>query len=63
MFGFCVIFGWNEIKIIVGVMLDLNLVVVDKNLFVNEEFFFYYIEFVEVLGFCIYFKLLYYVIF
>lgn len=44
-------------------MFDFNSPGVEKGLVIEEEFFFYYIEGVESLGFCIYFKLLYYVIF
>ena len=61
--GFCATLGWNEVKVIAGATLDLNMPGASKGSPVEEEFVLYHTEPVEASGFCIHFKLPHYVTF
>jgi alpha-D-ribose 1-methylphosphonate 5-triphosphate synthase subunit PhnI len=61
--GFCATLGWNEVKVISGATLDLNMPAASKGSSVEEEFVLYHTEPVEASGFCIHFKLPHYVTF
>lgn len=60
--GFCATLGWNEVKVIAGSTLDLNMGKSDKPA-ADEEFALYHTEPVEAAGFCIHLKLPHYVTF
>jgi alpha-D-ribose 1-methylphosphonate 5-triphosphate synthase subunit PhnI len=61
--GFTATFGWNEIKVIAGAMLDLAMDRTDTHPAHAEEFVLYHTEAVESSGFCIHYKLPHYVTF
>ena len=60
--GFCATLGWNEVKVIAGSTLDLNMGKGGKPA-ADEEFVLYHTEPVEASGFCIHLKLPHYVTF
>ena len=61
--GFCATLGWNEVKVIAGATLDLNMEGAPKGSPVEEEFVLYHTEPVEASGFCLHFKLPHHVTF
>lgn len=61
--GFCATLGWNEVKVIAGATLDLNMDGAAKGDPVEEEFVLYHTEPVESSGFCLHFKLPHHVTF
>jgi alpha-D-ribose 1-methylphosphonate 5-triphosphate synthase subunit PhnI len=61
--GFAATIGWNEIKVIAGSMLDLEMDAAEPHPAHREEFVLYHTEPVEASGFCIHFKLPHYVTF
>lgn len=61
--GFCATLGWNEVKVIAGATLDLNMDGAPKGSPVEEEFVLYHTEPVEASGFCLHFKLPHHVTF
>lgn len=61
--GFCATLGWNEVKVIAGSMLDLEMDKPNPHPAHREEFVLYHTEAVEGSGFCIHFKLPHYVTF
>lgn len=61
--GFCATFGWNEIKVIAGSMLDMAMDLPEPHASQTEEYVLYHTESVESSGFCIHYKLPHYVTF
>lgn len=61
--GFCATFGWNEIKVIAGSMLDMAMNLPEPHPSQTEEYVLYHTENVESSGFCIHYKLPHYVTF
>lgn len=61
--GFAATMGWNEIKLIAGATLDLEMSRSDAHPALNEDFVLYHTEPIESSGFCIHFKLPHYVTF
>lgn len=61
--GFAATLGWNEVKLIAGATLDLEMSNHDPHPAHTEEFVMYHTEPVEASGFCIHFKLPHYVTF
>jgi len=61
--GFTATIGWNEVKVIAGAMLDLEMEAANAHPAHREEFVLYHTEAVEASGFCIHFKLPHYVTF
>ena len=61
--GFAATLGWNEVKLIAGATLDLEMSSHDPHPAHTEEFVMYHTEGVEASGFCIHFKLPHYVTF
>lgn len=65
--GFCATLGWNEVKVISGGTLDMNMQKAgekgEKHPAHTPEFVLYHTETVESSGFCIHFKLPHYVTF
>jgi len=61
--GFAATFGWNEVKVIAGSMLDMAMDRPNPHPAHEEEFVLYHTEPVESSGFCIHFKLPHYVTF
>lgn len=61
--GFTATLGWNEVKLIAGSTLDLEMSASDPHPAHTEEFVMYHTEPVESSGFCIHFKLPHYVTF
>ncbi len=61
--GFAATLGWNEIKLIAGATLDLEMSRADTHPALNEDFVLYHTEPIESSGFCIHFKLPHYVTF
>jgi alpha-D-ribose 1-methylphosphonate 5-triphosphate synthase subunit PhnI len=61
--GFTATLGWNEVKLIAGATLDLEMNHADAHPAHQEEFVLYHTEIVEASGFCIHFKLPHYVTF
>lgn len=61
--GFAATLGWNEVKIIAGAMLDMEMDKADAHPAHTEEFVLYHTEAVESSGFCIHYKLPHYVTF
>lgn len=61
--GFAATLGWNEVKLIAGATLDLEMSSHDPHPAHTEEFVMYHTEPVEASGFCIHFKLPHYVTF
>lgn len=61
--GFAATLGWNEVKLIAGATLDLEMNQADSHPAHKEEFVLYHTEPVEASGFCIHFKLPHYVTF
>lgn len=61
--GYAATIGWNEIKVIAGSMLDLEMDAAQPHPAHREEFVLYHTEAVEASGFCIHFKLPHYVTF
>lgn len=61
--GFAATLGWNEVKLIAGSVLDLEMSSSDPHPAHEEEFVMYHTEPVEASGFCIHFKLPHYVTF
>lgn len=61
--GFTATMGWNEIKLIAGATLDLEMSREDTHPALNEDFVLYHTEPIESSGFCIHFKLPHYVTF
>lgn len=61
--GFTATLGWNEVKIISGAMLDMEMDKADAHPAHTEEFVLYHTEAVESSGFCIHYKLPHYVTF
>lgn len=59
--GFCATFGWNEVKLIAGATLDLEMNQSEQHPALSEDFVLYHTEPVESSGFCIHFKLPHYV--
>ncbi len=61
--GFTATMGWNEVKLIAGATLDLEMSREDTHPALNEDFVLYHTEPIESSGFCIHFKLPHYVTF
>lgn len=61
--GYTASIGWNEVKVIAGAMLDLEMDGPEPHAAHREEFVLYHTEPVEASGFCIHFKLPHYVTF
>ncbi|MEL6149711.1 MAG: carbon-phosphorus lyase complex subunit PhnI [Chloroflexota bacterium] len=61
--GFSATFGWNEVKLIAGATLDMEMSRDGTHPALNEDFVLYHTEPVESSGFCIHFKLPHYVTF
>lgn len=61
--GFTATMGWNEIKLIAGATLDLEMNQGGSHPALNEDFVLYHTEPIESSGFCIHFKLPHYVTF
>ncbi|MGQ9908655.1 MAG: carbon-phosphorus lyase complex subunit PhnI [Candidatus Flexifilum sp.] len=61
--GFTATLGWNEVKLIAGATLDMEMNQSDPHPAHEEEFVLYHTESVEASGFCIHFKLPHYVTF
>ena len=61
--GFTATMGWNEVKLIAGATLDMEMNQVDAKPPLNEDFILYHTEPIESSGFCIHFKLPHYVTF
>ena len=61
--GFTATLGWNEVKLIAGATLDLEMNASQPHPAHEEEFVLYHTESVEASGFCIHFKLPHYVTF
>ncbi|MDX2163188.1 MAG: carbon-phosphorus lyase complex subunit PhnI [bacterium] len=61
--GFAATLGWNEVKLIAGATLDLEMNQAEPHPAHTEEFVLYHTEPVEASGFCIHFKLPHYVTF
>lgn len=61
--GFAATMGWNEIKLIAGATLDLEMSRGESHPALNEDFVLYHTEPIESSGFCIHFKLPHYVTF
>jgi alpha-D-ribose 1-methylphosphonate 5-triphosphate synthase subunit PhnI len=61
--GFAATMGWNEVKLIAGATLDLEMSRGDTHPALNEDFVLYHTEPIESSGFCIHFKLPHYVTF
>jgi alpha-D-ribose 1-methylphosphonate 5-triphosphate synthase subunit PhnI len=61
--GFTATMGWNEIKLIAGATLDMEMNAPDPHPAHTEDFVLYHTESVESSGFCIHFKLPHYVTF
>jgi alpha-D-ribose 1-methylphosphonate 5-triphosphate synthase subunit PhnI len=61
--GYAATLGWNEVKVIAGSMLDLEMGKANPHPAHREEFVLYHTEPVEASGFCIHFKLPHYVTF
>jgi len=61
--GFSATMGWNEVKLIAGATLDLEMNAANPHPAHREEFVMYHTEPVEASGFCIHFKLPHYVTF
>ncbi len=61
--GFTATFGWNEVKLIAGATLDMEMNSDNPHAAHTEDFVLYHTETVESSGFCIHFKLPHYVTF
>jgi alpha-D-ribose 1-methylphosphonate 5-triphosphate synthase subunit PhnI len=61
--GFTATMGWNEIKLIAGATLDMEMSQDEPHPALNEDFVLYHTEPIESSGFCIHFKLPHYVTF
>ncbi len=61
--GFAATLGWNEVKLIAGATLDMEMNSSDPHPAHKEEFVLYHTEAVEASGFCVHFKLPHYVTF
>jgi alpha-D-ribose 1-methylphosphonate 5-triphosphate synthase subunit PhnI len=61
--GFAATLGWNEVKLIAGATLDMEMSQPNPHPAHTEEFVMYHTEPVEASGFCIHFKLPHYVTF
>lgn len=61
--GYTATLGWNEVKVIAGAMLDLEMDAPTPHPAHREEFVLYHTEAVEASGFCIHYKLPHYVTF
>lgn len=61
--GYAATMGWNEVKVIAGAMLDLEMDAPAPHPAHSEEFVLYHTEPVEASGFCIHYKLPHYVTF
>ena len=61
--GFTATMGWNEVKLIAGATLDMEMNSSDPHPALNEDFILYHTEPIESSGFCIHFKLPHYVTF
>lgn len=61
--GYAATIGWNEVKVIAGAMLDLEMDAPAPHPAHSEEFVLYHTEPVEASGFCIHYKLPHYVTF
>lgn len=61
--GFTATMGWNEVKLIAGATLDLEMSQGGSHPALNEDFVLYHTEPIESSGFCIHFKLPHYVTF
>jgi alpha-D-ribose 1-methylphosphonate 5-triphosphate synthase subunit PhnI len=61
--GFAATLGWNEVKLIAGATLDLEMNAANPHPAHTEDFVLYHTEPVESSGFCIHFKLPHYVTF
>jgi alpha-D-ribose 1-methylphosphonate 5-triphosphate synthase subunit PhnI len=61
--GYTATIGWNEVKILAGSMLDLEMQARSPHPAHDEEFVLYHTEAVEASGFCIHYKLPHYVTF
>lgn len=61
--GFTATMGWNEVKLIAGATLDMEMNQADPHPALNEDFVLYHTEPIESSGFCIHFKLPHYVTF
>jgi alpha-D-ribose 1-methylphosphonate 5-triphosphate synthase subunit PhnI len=61
--GFAASMGWNEVKLIAGATLDLEMTEKSKHPALSEDFILYHTEPIESSGFCIHFKLPHYVTF
>lgn len=61
--GFAATLGWNEVKLIAGATLDLEMSRENTHPALNEDFVLYHTEPIESSGFCIHFKLPHYVTF
>lgn len=61
--GFTATIGWNEIKLIAGATLDLEMSQKSEHAALSEDFILYHTEPIESSGFCIHFKLPHYVTF
>ncbi len=61
--GFTATLGWNEVKLIAGATLDMEMSQPEPHPAHSEDFVLYHTEVVEASGFCIHFKLPHYVTF
>ncbi|MCA9895217.1 MAG: carbon-phosphorus lyase complex subunit PhnI [Anaerolineae bacterium] len=61
--GFTATMGWNEVKLIAGATLDMEMSQTEPHPALNEDFVLYHTEPIESSGFCIHFKLPHYVTF
>ena len=61
--GFVAVMGWNEVKLIAGATLDLEMTAQSEHAALTEDFILYHTEPIESSGFCIHFKLPHYVTF
>ncbi|MEL6524544.1 MAG: carbon-phosphorus lyase complex subunit PhnI [Chloroflexota bacterium] len=61
--GFNATMGWNEVKLIAGAALDMEMNQTEPHPALNEDFVLYHTEPIESSGFCIHFKLPHYVTF
>ncbi|MEM9955075.1 MAG: carbon-phosphorus lyase complex subunit PhnI [Chloroflexota bacterium] len=61
--GFNATMGWNEVKLIAGATLDMEMSQSEPHPALNEDFVLYHTEPIESSGFCIHFKLPHYVTF
>lgn len=61
--GYAATLGWNEVKVIAGSMLDLEMEKPEPHPAHTEDFVLYHTEPVEASGFCIHYKLPHYVTF